>query len=84
MVLIIINQSFFLKNTKSQTVAPTFLLSQSCLKFLFADATALARDFVGDRQFNLGSPRMILTNVSWTSKGIEKLLSNENISLEQS
>ena len=84
MVWIIINQSFFLKNTKSQTVAPTFLLSQSCLKFLFADATALARDFVGDRQFNLGSPRMILTNVSWTSKGIEKLLPNENISLEQS
>ena len=53
-------------------------------KFLFADATALVRDFVGDRQFNLGSPRMILTNVSWTSEGIEKLLSNENISLEQS
>ena len=53
-------------------------------KFLFADATALARDFVDDRQFNLGSPRMILTNVSLTIGGIEKLLSNENISLEQS
>ena len=35
---------------------------------MFADATALARDFVDDRQFNLGSPRMILTNVSWTSE----------------
>ena len=35
---------------------------------MFADATALARDFVGDRQFNLGFPRMILTNVSWTSE----------------
>ena len=52
--------------------------------FLFADATALARDFVDDRQFNLGFPRMILTNVSLTIGGIEKLLSNENISLEQS
>merc|ERR1711962_373570 len=35
---------------------------QFCLITL-AHATALARDFVGDRQFNLGSPRMILTNV---------------------
>ena len=53
-------------------------------ELFLTDATTLVKGFVGDRQFNLDSPRMILTNVSWTSKGIEKLLSNENISLEQS
>ena len=53
-------------------------------ELFFTDATTLVKGFVGDRQFNLGSPRMILTNVSWTSEGIEKLLSNENIPLEQS
>ena len=50
-------------------------------EFFLAVATLPARDFAGDRQFNLGSPRMILTNVSWTSEDIDKLLSNE-ISLQ--
>ena len=53
-------------------------------EFFLAVATLPARDFAGDRQFNLGFPRMILTNVSLTSEAIEKLLSDENISLEQS
>ena len=35
-------------------------------ELFFTDATTLVKGFAGDRQFNLDSPRMILTNVSWS------------------
>ena len=34
-------------------------------ELFLTDATTLVKGFVGDRQFNLDSPRTILTNVSW-------------------
>ena len=52
--------------------------------YFLADATALVRGSASIRQFNSGSPRTILTNVSWTSEGNLMVVADENVSREQS